>query len=312
MSTHQIPESVTQDEEILFPQFRDLPPELRLNVWRHALPKGRTLKVRVDAYDDSRASLLDKFSAVPTICHVNSEARQLALSILRNGLGPNTEESDFYWNPNEDIVYFPPSVSWTNGSLEKYLFKDKVPSSYRNDGILPVAQHLALPLNVWLAQGLYLEPLASRWTLDWLHKFPHLQSLTLLIEPFDQWIGLPNTTIVYYQPLDVPVQQILAHKPSQIADMVEKSLEEYRVANDPAWDPPVVDVLVLGMKTFKTSEWCVSPRSNLDREDVTGLYEMKLGREEKVARRLANRWPAEIDAIEWWSSMGREQEEADL
>ncbi|KAF7877249.1 hypothetical protein EAF04_000933 [Stromatinia cepivora] len=309
MSGEHIPKVASPKEEPLFPQFRDLPPELRLQIWRYALPNGRTLKIKVDAYDDTRASLQGNFSAIPTICHVNSEARVLALSICRIGLGPNTEESDFYWNPNTDTIYFPPSASWTNGTLEQYLFKEKVPDSYRNNGIMPVVQHIAFPLNVWLAQGLYLEPLSACWLLDWLHKFPSLQSLTLLIEPFDQWLGLPNTSIVYHEPLDIPMQQLLHDKPSQITAQVEKALQEYRNTNDPSWIPPVVEVLVLGMKKFKTSRSCIARRSNLDREDVTGLYEMTVSRTERLARCLVNRWPAEIHAVEQWSLMGRSGEE---
>ncbi|KAM3148244.1 hypothetical protein ABEW05_011555 [Botrytis cinerea] len=300
------------DEEPLFPQFRNLPPELRLHVWEYALPSGRTLRVKVDAYDDTRASLQGDFSAIPSICHVNSESRSLALSIIRNGLGPNTEESDFYWNPNTDTIYFPPSASWTSGTMEKFLFKENVPASYRNDGITPVVQHIALPLNIWLAQGLYLEPLESRWLLNWLYKFPMLQSVTLLIEPFDQWLGLPNTSIVYHEPLDVPMSQLLGHKPSHIQKMLEDSLSEYRDANDGAWEPPAVEVLVLGMKKFKRAKKCVGKRSNLDREDVTGIYEHRISREEKNARRLANRWPAEIHAVEQWSLMGQPEEEPDF
>ncbi|CCD49095.1 hypothetical protein ACHAPF_000632 [Botrytis cinerea] len=300
------------DEEPLFPQFRNLPPELRLHVWEYALPSGRTLRVKVDAYDDTRASLQGDFSAIPSICHVNSESRSLALSIIRNGLGPNTEESDFYWNPNTDTIYFPPSASWTSGTMEKFLFKENVPTSYRNDGITPVVQHIALPLNIWLAQGLYLEPLESRWLLNWLYKFPMLQSVTLLIEPFDQWLGLPNTSIVYHEPLDVPMSQLLGHKPSHIQKMLENSLSEYRDANDGAWEPPAVEVLVLGMKKFKRAKKCVGKRSNLDRDDVTGIYEHRISREEKNARRLANRWPAEIHAVEQWSLMGQPEEEPDF
>ncbi|ESZ94486.1 hypothetical protein SBOR_5134 [Sclerotinia borealis F-4128] len=309
MSVANVPKVIALDEEPLFPQFHNLPPELRLHIWKYALPNGRTLRVKVDAYDDSRVSLLGNFSAIPTIFHVNLEARQLALSICRNGLGPDTEESDFYWNPNTDTVYFPPSASWTNGILEQHLFKDNVPSSHRNGGIMPVVQHVAFPLNVWLAQGLYLEPLPACWLLDWLHQFPSLKSLTLLIEPYDQWVGLPNTSIIYYSPLDIPVQQLLNTKPSVITSQVKKSLEAYRVTIDPNWIPPVVDVLVLGMKKFKTNEYCIRQRSNLDREDVTGVYEIGVSKEERSARILVNRWPAEIHALSRWSMMGREDEE---
>ncbi|KAF7888013.1 uncharacterized protein EAF01_011167 [Botrytis porri] len=300
---------VNSEEEPLFPQFGNLPPELRLHIWKYALPRGRTLKVKIDAYDDTRASLLGNFSAIPSICHVNSESRFLALSILRNGLGPNTEESDFYWNPNIDTIYFPPSASWTNGTMEKYLFKEKIPASYRNHGITPVVQHIAFPLNIWLAQGLYLEPPKDRWLLDWLYRFPALQSVTLLIEPFDQWLGLPNTSIVYHEPLDVPVSQLLNHKPSEMKEMLEKSLQEYRVANDETWEPPLVEILVLGMKKFRGEKRCIGRRTNLDRDDVTGIYELRVSRGEKTARRLVNRWPAEIQAVEQWSLMEQEGEE---
>ena len=94
--------------------------------------------------------------------------------------------------------------------------------------------------------------------------------------------------------------------------MLENSLSEYRDANDGAWEPPAVEVLVLGMKKFKRAKKCVGKRSNLDREDVTGIYEHRISREEKNARRLANRWPAEIHAVEQWSLMGQPEEEPDF
>ncbi|KAB8298792.1 hypothetical protein EYC80_000966 [Monilinia laxa] len=116
------------------------------------------LNIKVDTYNDSRASFLGNFSAIPTICHVKPESRAVVLRICRNRPGPNIEESNIYRNPNADPIYFPPSASWRNGTLEQCLFQDEIPSSYRNDGVMSTVQHIAVPLNTCPAQALYLGP----------------------------------------------------------------------------------------------------------------------------------------------------------
>ncbi|KAM3068229.1 hypothetical protein ACMFMG_011275 [Clarireedia jacksonii] len=351
-AVHEEPQPATT-----FPFFPLLPPELRLLIWTNALPSSRTLKVKVDAYSSTEAELLGPFAPIPSIMHVNSEARSVALRICRLGLGPTIgpEKLNFYWDPSVDMVYLPPSAAWTNGVLEEFLCRGcgdaandgkdvGIPKDWANDGFMQVVRHIALPLNVWLAQGLYLEPVNARWLIPWLRRLPALQSVTLLVEPYDQWLGPPDTRAVYHEPLDVPMSQLLGMKPSEIEEQVEEALgrfaeeemrqreksggedegygsgedmgERGREGSDSKakeeWETPFVEVLVLGMKKYKPDPWCIAPRTNLDRDDVTGLWETRPSREERNARRLRNRWPAEVHAVEQWGRMGMEDEEIEM
>ncbi|PQE19751.1 hypothetical protein CJF32_00010186 [Rutstroemia sp. NJR-2017a WRK4] len=344
-----------------FTLFPLLPPELRLQIWAHALPAPRTLKVKIDAYSSSHAELLGPFAPIPTIMHVCSESRSVGLRVFRLGLGPALDKDgrNFYWDPRVDTLYLPPAAAWSNGVLGEFLGRgfeedgegkdgegengDKmgedggkrgIPKDWVNDGFMRVVRHIALPLNVWLARGLYLEPEEGRWLIQWLRRLPELRSVTLLVEPYDQWMGMPDTRVVYYEPLNVPMSQLLGLKPLEIEVGVEEAWEEWvdremekeerdegyasdgmderdrgNVKGNEEWDVPLVEVLVLGMKNYIPDEWCIKPRTNLDRDDVTGLWEVRPSREERMARRLRNRWPAELHAVSQWSRMGSEEED---
>ncbi|PQE03576.1 hypothetical protein CJF31_00010147 [Rutstroemia sp. NJR-2017a BVV2] len=324
-----------------FPLFPLLPAELRLQIWSHALPSPRTLKVKIDAYSSAHAELLGPFAPIPSIMHVCAESRSVGLSIYRLGLGPalDADGRNFYWDPRVDTVYLPPSAAWTNGVLGEFLGrgegegKNGIPENWVNDGFMRVVRHIALPLNVWLARGLYLEPEEGRWLMPWLRRLPELRSVTLLVEPYDQWMGMPDTRVVYYEPLNVPMSQLLGMKPLEIEVGVEEAWEGWvdkemgNLIDDEGygsegdekdrgngkgkdeWYIPLVEVLVLGMKKYTPDMWCIKPRTNLDRDDVTGLWEARASREERIARRLRNRWPAELHAVSQWGRMGLEDEE---
>ncbi|PQE06230.1 hypothetical protein CJF30_00005195 [Rutstroemia sp. NJR-2017a BBW] len=294
-----------------FTLFPLLPPELRLQIWAHALPVPRTLKVKIDAYSSAHAELLGPFAPIPTIMHVCAESRSVGLGVFRLGLGPALDKDgrNFYWDPRVDTLYLPPAAAWANGVLGEFLGRGGIPPDWVNDGFMRVVRHIALPLNVWLARGLYLEPEEGRWLIQWLRRLPELRSVTLLVEPYDQWMGMPDMRVVYYEPLNVPMSQLLGLKPLEIEVGVEEAWEEEKGKGNEEWDVPLVEVLVLGMKKYTPDEWCIRPRTNLDRDDVTGLWEVRPSREERMARRLRNRWPAELHAVSQWSRMGLEEED---
>lgn len=193
MVINDIHESLTIDENPLFPHFRDWSPGIRLHIWKHALPTRRTLKVKDGACDDSRPSFLGNVSAVPTICHVNRGREHLEK-------GDRTQYTIIGFLQESKCRYHPlhpPCASWTNGTLEQYLFPDQVLSSCGDVGVMPLVLHIAVRLNLWPAQALHLGPLPSRGLLSRLYSSSSRRLLSLLIEPRDQLLGLLNTTIVY-------------------------------------------------------------------------------------------------------------------
>jgi len=320
-----------------FHLFPNLPPELRLQIWELALPRSRVLKVSVDIFDASKIALLGPYSPIPSILHICHESRSLALSKLRLGFGPSPylsspsipvsgfsgeNNNEFYWNPELDTIYFPPSASWTNGNLSSYLSlstSSSLPKNYINAGIAPITKHLALPLNLWLMDALYFsDNPCNRWMLPWLSQFPCLETLTLLIEPYDQWLGSPDTAPVFYEPLDVPIRGLHLSSPSSISSAVQTALHNYHQSKthqdlpQPTRQPPrkqkrspEVKVQTISHRKFHSCKECIEKTSNLDREDITGVFEVT--RETRVERKLRwarSRWPEEVHTRGRWSLVG--------
>lgn len=117
-----------------FPQFSLLPPEIRQQIWEEALPGARVLMLkapgsstRLPSFGDCISSLLSNRrpstpilarkhsrsksinvwtcnAKIPTILHVSSEARAMALKHYRLGLAPGNSQPRIYIDFKRDVV----------------------------------------------------------------------------------------------------------------------------------------------------------------------------------------------------------------
>lgn len=109
-----------------FTNFKDLPPELRIKIWQHAITGPRTVIVESPftrppkpmprSLEDalSRACTEDTVNedtwwsrtAIPSLLHVNTEARHEALKHYQLSLGAGTAQPKVYVDFSRDTLFF--------------------------------------------------------------------------------------------------------------------------------------------------------------------------------------------------------------
>ena len=276
-------EEVLEESTGLF----DLPPEIRLQIWGLALPPERVLRIAFKDLADirTRALIMGPIN-IPTILHVCHESRNFARTILRLGFGEKSRTDDKdWWNPSKDIVYLPPwqpPPAWNLGvSFNFQDFEENFPypplDIRRDDsGIgspshhvsLSSVQHLALPFNFKVLNGIKFSESSASWLLPWLHSFPCLKSVKFLIDHVPQWYRAGD--IKLYVPLDVPLNgpplptaSLTFNTPSRIETKILQKLEKFRKEFDPDWTVPTVEIMVMGVTERKEKHgFCLPTRSD--------------------------------------------------
>jgi hypothetical protein len=113
-----------------FARFRDLPPELRIKIWQHAMPAARTIfvsssshtsqdgqKLAYQSLDDAFASTQQvdeelkeltwrSRTGVPALLHVNAEARHEALKHYTPALGGSNSSPRVFVDFERDTIFF--------------------------------------------------------------------------------------------------------------------------------------------------------------------------------------------------------------
>ncbi|KAI0835306.1 hypothetical protein F5Y06DRAFT_137782 [Hypoxylon sp. FL0890] len=104
-----------------FTKFNDLPPELRIKIWQHALPGPRTVVVKspYTRQKQTPRSLEEAISErhnqdetwysttqIPALLHVNAEARYEALKHYKLALGVGSAQSRIYVDFSQDTIFF--------------------------------------------------------------------------------------------------------------------------------------------------------------------------------------------------------------
>jgi len=99
-----------------FPQFKKLPIEIRLAIWKMSLPGSRMIEMKFKRNIARRPMdfrLLD--SEFPTLLHVNQEARAEALKFYQPVFGDITVDSEHqrkvYFDPSKDTLYVRQGIS---------------------------------------------------------------------------------------------------------------------------------------------------------------------------------------------------------
>ena len=250
--------------------FFHLPPELRIQVWGLALPRGRVLRIAFKGLHNANeyAHTMGRI-AIPTILHVCHESRGFAKTALRLGFGErSTTDDKDWWNPSRDILYLPPwqpPPSWDlRVSFNFQDFEENFPypplDIHRDDSrvgspahhaSLSSVQHLALPFNFKVLNGIKFSERSESWLPRWLHDFSDLESVKLLIDHVPQWYRAGD--IQLYLPLDVPLNgpplptaSLTFNTPSRIETKILQKLQEFRKQFDPEWKVPRVEIMVMG------------------------------------------------------------------
>ncbi|KAI1405739.1 hypothetical protein F4819DRAFT_482457 [Hypoxylon fuscum] len=104
-----------------FTKFNELPPELRIKIWQHAMPESRTVVVKSpypsqrhtprsleEAMSDSHDQEDTWYSTtqIPALLHVNAEARHEALKHYKLSLGVGDAQPRVYVDFNRDTIFF--------------------------------------------------------------------------------------------------------------------------------------------------------------------------------------------------------------
>ncbi|KAI0380835.1 hypothetical protein F5Y04DRAFT_92723 [Hypomontagnella monticulosa] len=104
-----------------FTRFRELPPELRIKIWQHAMPDPRTVVVKSPYARQKQTprSLEEAMSnprnqeeswssttQIPALLHVNAEARYEALKHYKLSLGVGSTQPRIYVDFNRDTLFF--------------------------------------------------------------------------------------------------------------------------------------------------------------------------------------------------------------
>ncbi|KAI1135186.1 hypothetical protein F5Y05DRAFT_416492 [Hypoxylon sp. FL0543] len=104
-----------------FPKFNELPPELRIKIWQHAMPGPRTVVVKspYTRQKETPRSLEEAITEphveeetwysttqIPALLHVNAEARYEALKHYKLSLGVGSAQSRIYVDFSRDTIFF--------------------------------------------------------------------------------------------------------------------------------------------------------------------------------------------------------------
>lgn len=231
-------------------EFSRLPVEIRLQIWRVAVPRGRVifnLLPNMSRFKNPERHESNRISPVPTILHICHESRETGLQMFRLGFPVRIAE-DFYWRPEADTIYFK-TVDWLKKVLNPLL-----PIVAPQDPVKDI-QHLAFTISREVFDGSF-----NTQILEQVMALQKLKTLTLLIEFerfYDKIQG--SSTYVMYEPFDEPMDLWNRMIPSSVENQVAARLDKYIQDHLPHRKAPIVSVRVLGMKRFKPSGFCIPP-----------------------------------------------------
>ncbi|KAF4638069.1 hypothetical protein G7Y89_g31 [Cudoniella acicularis] len=247
--------------------FSQLPFEIRMMIWKFAIPKPRVIRLDFKTSLDRPCRAFDMGPPfIPKLLHICHESREVACEVYRLGFGTSTSIYDKdWWNPSADMVYFAawnPPAAW-DLKVERETdtatrFETPYDMSLRNEPsrkmilrYLDVAaiQHLALSLSpsVYAAFDIldsqnWPAPQGASWGLKWLSHFTSLKSVSFLIDHFPTWYR-PGE-ILLYEPLEESLFE--DYGPNQIMAGLEQRIRDFSAEFAPDWEVPDVELLVMG------------------------------------------------------------------
>ncbi|KAK2629510.1 hypothetical protein QTJ16_000330 [Diplocarpon rosae] len=238
--------------------FSSLPAEIRLVVWKLAIPEPRILRMCIPR-DKARVPWTYSTSSpsIPIILHINQESRTVGLSLFTLNFPfkrkqcrppPFRPALSTYWNPTRDTLYLPDfhvpegiavDVAWdaVDNSDACLPNDDSLIGGKFHHHNLMAMQHLALPWNTKVANGFDArsDPESStghqcggEWMPRWLLGFPSLRSVTFLLEPSS--LCYRPGGIELYEPKDArELHEYDRDMPVWFADSVPFTLDDLAV-----------------------------------------------------------------------------------
>ncbi|KAI1635313.1 hypothetical protein F4809DRAFT_461268 [Biscogniauxia mediterranea] len=105
-----------------FTKFNELPPELRIKIWQHAMPEARTVVIKSPSTRntqtpksldgalshtcDEEEETWQSTTQIPALLHVNAEARYEALKHYTLSFGVGGRQSRIYVDFSRDTIFF--------------------------------------------------------------------------------------------------------------------------------------------------------------------------------------------------------------
>jgi hypothetical protein len=235
-----------------FPRFRQLPAELRIKIWHHALPAPRTIHLVRDVSVD-RQRLWLGFEAhckatfpcpkiISNLLHVCRESRREVLSRYQALFNPTSVDDRLfhihYFDPLKDGIFVDNIWPWGQGESSK-------PSGIFN------ARHLSIPCNTWW--DMWTRDSCNLFGKGGLLSFNHLEELHIVFRiladhekellrmaaPWGQRLS-PATLSIFFRrscDIDFPNTNVDIHVESIYAKFAAMK------AANPGWKVPKVKLM---------------------------------------------------------------------
>jgi hypothetical protein len=216
-------------------------------VWNFCIPQGRIIRVKAWAYDRPLDTYrfrleMEEDRSIPILFNICHETREIAQQTFTRGFDNIRDTEKLYWNPELDVFY-----------LNLRTLRIRNPRFSR---IRTLEDSFVMVHNIALRMGPGLWNSLTRGNcVYWLHDFPNLKHIRLIVESQEGCDPWDWTTTGYFTIPDVDgasegsgyisaseISTDKENRPAYVQEVVTRILERYRVLFHPEWVPPVVEV----------------------------------------------------------------------
>lgn len=205
---------------------------VRVKAWAYDRPTDR-YRFRLEMEEDR---------TIPILFNICRETREIAQKTFVLGFNNIRDTEKLYWNPEVDIFY-----------LNLRTLRIRTPGYSR---IRTLHNSLTLVQNLGLRMGPGLWYSLTRGTcVEWLHGFPNLKHLRLIIEPREgcspwDWTNSSNDFVILEEVFapdgllipGPPNREAGDLRPAYVQSVIAQKCEQFRVEMHPEWVPPIVEV----------------------------------------------------------------------
>jgi hypothetical protein len=218
---------------------------IRVNAWGYDATTDKYMFRLVPTY----TSLGMEDRSIPILFSICRETRQIAQRTFIRGITNIRNSEKLYWNSDVDFFYL---------NLRTLRVRNPYYPRLRtlHDSFLLVQN-----LGLWMGPTLW-HGLIKGTCVEWLHGFPNLKHLRLVVELRNgcgPWHWMKSLTYDLSGHLSIPEEFTILpaqaaattvstdeqNCPTYVQEAVAQKFEQYRADNHPEWVPPVVEVYQL-------------------------------------------------------------------